>query len=71
MDSTRSKRGRSFRSLDLLPQVLEGNGTIEQAKRNVEKDVEKEKDPDGHRLLREMSKRSTVMKDCMDSEAPL
>ena len=73
VDSTRSK-GDSFRSRTdsarsrqlsphSLPQVLETDGTT---------DVEKEMDDDGDRPLRDISKRSTVMKDrtmWMDSEA--
>ena len=54
-----------------FPQVLEGEGTmIKEDEQNQDSDVEK--DLDGGRPLREISKRSTVMKDhamSMNSEA--
>ena len=84
VDSARSRGGDSFRSRTdsarsrqhsphPLPQVLEGDdGTMEEDNQDEDPDVEKEMDDDGHRPLRQMSKRSTVMKNrtmSMDSEA--
>jgi len=57
-----------------LPKVLEGDGTTEEEKWNLDSDVGKEElHDDGRRPLHASSKRSTVMKDriiSMDSEAP-
>ena len=67
-DSARSRQ----HSLHPLPQVLEGDNTMEEDKQNKDTDVEMEMDDDGPRPLRDISKRSTVMKDHMmliDSEA--
>jgi hypothetical protein len=44
------------------PQVLEGDGTIEEDEQNEDSDAEKDMD-DGHRPLREISRRLAVMKD--------
>ena len=43
-------------------QVLEGDGTIEEDEQNEDSDAEKDMD-DGHRPLRKISRRLTVMKD--------
>jgi hypothetical protein len=59
VDSTRSRQ----HSPPPLPQVLEGDDTMEENKQNKDSDVQKEMDDDGHRPLRDMSKRSAVMKD--------
>jgi len=63
VDSTRSRGGDSFRSRTdsvrsrqhspyPLPQVLEGDGTMEEDKQNVDSDMEEMNDDD-HRPLRE------------------
>ena len=83
VDSTRSRGGDSLRSRTdsaksrphsphPLPQVLEGDATMEEDKQDKDLDIEKEIDNDGDRPLREISKRSTLIKGrtmSMDSEA--